>query len=99
MSSVSHGPECDFLGMKLKFENKKVQIGMRTRLKKAVDDFDQKNLKPVSTPARNNLQEIDANSPKMNEAKRARFRSTVMLLMHAAIRGRKGTQSAISFLS
>ena len=55
MSSISYGSEYDFLGMKLKFENKKVQIDMRMYLKKAVDDFDQKNLKLVNTPARKNL--------------------------------------------
>ena len=55
MSSILYGPEYNFLGMKLKFENKKVQIDMRMHLKKVVNDFDQKNLKPVNTPARNNL--------------------------------------------
>ena len=29
MSSVSYGPEHDFLGMKLKFEGKRVHTGMR----------------------------------------------------------------------
>ena len=40
MSSISYRPEYDFLRMKLKFKNKKVQIDMRIYLKKAVKDFD-----------------------------------------------------------
>ena len=85
--------------MKLKFENKKVQIDMRTHLKKAVKDFDQNNLKPVSTLVRNNLRKIGMNSPRVSEEKRAQFHSIVMLLMCVAIRSRKDIQSAISFLS
>ena len=99
MSSISHGPEYDFLGIKLKFEDKKVQIDMRTHLKKAVEDFGQTNLKPVNTPARNNLRKIDDESPKVSEERRARFHSIVMLLICVAIRGRRDMQPAISFLS
>ena len=89
MSSISCGPKYNFLGMKLKFEDKKVQIDMRKCLKKAVEDFEQINLKPVNTPVRNNLRKIDDGSPKVNEERRAKFHSIVMLLMCVAIRGRR----------
>ena len=89
MSSISHGPEYDFLGMKLKFEDKKVQIDMRTYLKKAAEDFRQINLKPVNTLARNNLRKIDDELPKVNKERRAKFHSIVILLICVTIRGRR----------
>ena len=43
MSLILYGSEYDFLGMKLKFEDKKVRINIKTYLKKVVEDFEEKN--------------------------------------------------------
>ena len=71
---------------------------MRTYLKKATEDFGQNNLKPANTPARNNLRKINDESSKVNEERRAKFHSIVMLLIHIAIRRKRDMQPAISFL-
>ena len=70
MSSVLHGPECDFLGMKLKFDGLKVRVDTRECIKKSVDVLGEPNLTPVMPPARNGLQHIDLDSPKGNESKK-----------------------------
>ena len=42
---------------------------MRTHLKKAIEDFGQKNLMLVNTSARYNLRKIDEYSPKVSKEK------------------------------
>ena len=79
----------DFLGMKLEFlRDKRVKVDIKEYLLKAVDEFGEE-LTPVTTPAKNNLINVDPNSPKVEEEKRARFHSIVMLLMYVALRGRR----------
>ena len=87
ISSVSHGPMYDFLGIKLSLtDDSKACVDMRDYLHKAVDLFNEKYLKPVATPARSNLRTIDKKSPTLNDDDRKRFHSIVMLLMCASHR-------------
>ena len=64
MSSVCHGPDYDFLRIKLKFMNRKVRVAMRDYLRKSVDMFGEPNLNPVMSPSKNVLLQIDSNSLK-----------------------------------
>ena len=99
MSSNCFGPACDFLIMKLKFNNKKVSIDMRECLNKAVDDFDDIGLVGLETPAKNNLKVIKLGSPIIDEERRNKFHSIAMLIAHVEQRGRRDLQPICSFLS
>ena len=97
MSSVCHGPDYDFLRMKLKFMNRKVRVAMRDYLRKSVDMFGEPNLNPVMSPSKNVLLYTDPNSPKVKETTRKLFHSIFMLLMHLSRRGRRDLQLAMTF--
>ena len=69
ISSLYYGPECDFIGMKFKFEKRKVSVDMREHLRKTIYIFGETNLKPVMLPAKNGLHHIDPDWPKVSETK------------------------------
>ena len=95
---MTRGKIHDFLGMKLEFlGDKRVKVDMRQYLLKAIEEFGEE-LSPVTTLAKNNLMNVDPDSPKVTEEKQIKFHSIVMLLMYVALRGRRDLQPSLSVL-
>ena len=67
MSSKCVVTKCDFLGMTLKFKEKKVSVDMREFLMKAVTGFGEKVLTSAVTPEKGDLKGTYANSPIADE--------------------------------
>ena len=97
MHSICCDPDYEFIGMKLKFMNRKIRVDMREYFRKAVEMFDEPNLTPVTSPSKKFLLNIDPDSPKAKETTRNFFHSIVMLLMHVSHGGKIDLQLAIFF--
>lgn len=97
---VKRGNEHDFLGIKITYtKDGLVKYDMKEYLLKALELFSDKDLKQVTTPARNDLFELDVKSPKVSKTKREIFHSTVMLFHYASYRGRRDLQLTNSALA
>ena len=97
MSSMSCGLECGFLGMKMRFKDRKVGIDMKYYLEKAVQEFGEEGLTPSNTLAKFDLRFIDEDSPNVSKNQRAKFHSFVVLIMCVSCRGRIDLQQTVFF--
>ena len=99
--SVSRGDTHDFLGMQLKFhKNGQLEIDMKSHMHSAIEESGMEDsLKPVSTPARSNLFNIDAKSPLLGNAKKKIFHSIVYKLLYVSLRGRRDIHLTTIFLA
>ena len=69
MSFTCYVPDCDSLGVKLKFGNRKVRVGVRERLKKEVEVLGKPSLTPAVLPEKNIFLHVNPNSQIVNETK------------------------------
>ena len=81
------GPNHIFLGMKLKFKDKKVSIDTREFLTKAATYFGEKGLYSAVAPLKSDLKTMDLKSPISFEERRKKFYSIEMMIMHVFQRG------------
>ena len=95
---VKRGQENDFLGIKVKYNNDgTVTFDMKEYLLKVIEMFD-KELTSVTTLVKNNLFEYTKNLLLVNEKRRKKFYSIVMLLQYISHRGRCDIQRTTSIL-
>ena len=80
-------------------ENRTLEVDIRSYLKEVVVDFDEENLKLMTTPAKLNLFSIDDDSSLVSEKDRVKFYSIVMKLIYVSYCGQKDMQSVTTFLA
>ena len=96
--SKTRGTYHDFLGMALKYKDKKVRICMKKHILKALDTFLDDITRDAATLATRYLYKIRESSPKLNEEKADNFHSVVAALLFVSRRCWLNIQVAIIFL-
>ena len=96
--SKTRGTDHDFLGMALKYKDKKVRISMKKHILKALDTFHDDITRDAATPATSYLFKVRDTSPKLNEERADNFHSVVAALLFVSRRCRLDIQVAIAFL-
>jgi hypothetical protein len=95
--TVHDGPKFSYLGMSIDFsESKKVKITMEKYINDVIKDTG--TTKAASSPARDNLFEIDPDSPRLGKQDREYFHSNVARLLYLAKRVRPDILCAVSFM-
>jgi hypothetical protein len=95
--SQTRGEAHDFLGMNITFKDKKVKIGMKKHILKAIDAFSDDITRDASSPASSRLfktREVE----QLSEAKAENFHSVVAALLFISRRCRLDIQTAVAFL-
>ena len=90
--------EHDFLGMHIKYKNKKVEVTMKKHILKAINDFMDDITRNAATPAKTYLFQV-RESADLNEEKAENFHSVVALLLFISRRCRLDIQTAVAFLT
>ena len=76
--SQTRGKDHDFLGMSMNYtDDKKVKIGMKKHILKAMDTFKDDITRNASTPATSYLFKVREESPKLDEERADNFHSVV----------------------
>ena len=88
--------EHEFLGMNIKFKDKKVKINMKKHIKKAIDAFEDDITRNSVTPATSYLFKT-RDAHKLNERRAETFHSVDVMLFFISRRCRLDTQTAIGF--
>jgi hypothetical protein len=87
--TVTRGKEHVFLGMNIKFTEKRTAIiTMKHYLAEAIADSGLNITKKVATPARKYLLDVDDSSPLLNKEESESFHSVVAKLLYVALRAR-----------
>ena len=97
--SQTRGDNLEFFGMDIKFREKKIEIGMKKHVKKAIDLFEEEITKTAATPARHYLFEVREEAEPLPEKKAENFHSVVALLLFVSRRCRLDVQTAVGFLT
>ena len=95
--SQTRGEDHDFLGMNIMFKHKKVKVGMKKHILKAINTFSEDITRDAATPATSYLfktREVD----KLDEKKAENFHSVVASLLFISRRCRLDIQIAVAFL-
>ena len=95
--SQTRGEDHDFLGMNITFKHKKVKVGMKKHILKAINTFSEDITRDAATPATSYLfktREVD----KLDEKKAENFHSVVASLLFISRRCRLDIQIAVAFL-
>ena len=95
--SSTRGNEHEFLGMNIKFKDKKVKINMKKHIKKAIDAFEDDITRNSVTPATSYLFKT-RDAPKLSEKRAENFHSVNAMLLFISRICRLDTQTAIGFL-
>ena len=85
--SKTVGEEHDFLGMKMKYNNKKVEISMKKHIMKAINEFMDNITRNATTPAKFNLFNM-RESKRLDELRAENFHSVVAVFLFVSRRGR-----------
>ena len=96
--SKTIGNEHDFLGMNIKYKNKKIEITMKKHILKAINEFMDGITRNATTPAKAYLFEV-RESAKLDEPRAENFHSVVALLLFISRRCRLDIQTAVAFLT
>jgi hypothetical protein len=96
--SVTRGKDHDFLGMKIKFKNKKLEVSMKKHLLKALNDFMEEITRDAATPAKSYLFEVREGAKALDEERADNFHSVVAALLFVSRRCRLDIQVAVVFL-
>ena len=96
--SKTMGDEHDFLGMNIKYKNKKVEISMKKHILKAINEFMDDITKNATTPAKSYLFNV-RESEALDEQRAENFHSVVALLLFVSRRCRLDIQTAVAFLT
>jgi hypothetical protein len=96
--TVTRGKVHTFLGMNITFNNKQVEIDMKSYCEEAIDGYHRKVYGKAATPARRDIFEVSEDSPALSEDLRENFHSTAALLLYVSIRGRPDILLPVSFL-
>ena len=85
--------------MQLTFhENGQLEIDMKSYTQSAIEDYGmERALKPVSTPARSHLFNVDTKSLKLGPEKKKNFHSIVCKLLYVSLRGRRDIRLSTIF--
>ena len=98
--SQTRGDEHEFIGMNMKFtKDKKVKIGMKKHVLKAINSFHDDITRDAATPATSYLFSVRESSPKLSEEKADNFHSVVAMLLFISRRSRLDIQTAVGFLT
>ena len=92
------GDEHDFLGMHIKYKNKKVEVSMKKHILKAINEFMDEITRNAATPAKHYLFNV-RESTKLDEERAENFHSVVALLLFVSRRCRLDIQTAVAFLT
>ena len=95
--SQTRGTEHDFLGMTMKYKDKKVKIGMKKHILKAINSFSDDITRNAATPATSYLFKT-RDSPKLDEERADNFHSVTAALIYVSRRSRLDIQTAVAFL-
>lgn len=95
--SQTRGSQHDFLGMTMNYKDKKVKIGMKKHILKAINSFEDDITRDASTPATSYLFKT-RDSPKLNESRADNFHSVTAALLFVSRRSRLDIQTAVAFL-
>lgn len=95
--SQTRGSQHDFLGMTMNYKDKKVKIGMKKHILKAINSFEDDITRDASTPATSYLFKT-RDSPKLNESRADNFHSVTVSLLFVSRRSRLDIQTAVAFL-
>ena len=96
------GSDHDFLGMKIKIKDKRIEIDMSKQLKEVIDVFEAcGEIAPggVTSCAAHHLFEVRKDAEQLNEEKSEVFHSLTAKLLYIMKRARPDLETAISFLS
>ena len=96
--TVTRGKAHTFLGMNITFNNKQVEIDMKSYCEEAIDGYHRKVYGRAATPARRDIFEVSEASTLLSEELRENFHSTAALLLYVSIRGRPDILLPVSFL-
>ena len=95
----TYGKEQEYLGMKLKIDDKKrLHIDMQDQICEIIDSFCENVEGKVSTPAQKNLMEVNDTAKKLCAKKSDVFHSTVAKLLYLEKRARPDLETTVSFL-
>jgi hypothetical protein len=95
--SQTRGEDHDFLGMNITLKHKKIKVGMKKHILKAINTFSEDITRDAATPATSYLfkiREVD----KIDEKKAENFHSVVASLLFISRRCRLDIQIAVAFL-
>ena len=99
---IIFGDEHEFLGMKIKIKDGKIEIDMTKQLKEVIDVFEAcGDVAPggVTSCAAAHLFEVREDAEQLNEEKSEIYHSLVAKLLYIMKRARPDIKTAISFLS
>ena len=87
----------EFLGMDIQFKNKKVTVGMKKYILKAINSFGEDITRNASTPANPYLFKV-RDAPKLSEEKADIFHSVTAQLLFVGNRCRLDIKTVVAFL-
>ena len=97
--TVTRGREHVFLGMDIKYTDKRTAvINMKRYLQEAIDECGLELQREASTPARRSLFEVDPTSTPLEKGAAETFHRIVAKLLYVSIRARMDLLLAIGFL-
>jgi hypothetical protein len=95
--SITRGKDHEFLGMSLKFSNKRLEVHMKKHILKAIEEFGEDIIRNATTPAANYLFQV-RDVPMLSEELAEKFHSVVAMLLFISKRCRFDIQTAVAFL-
>ena len=85
--------------MNIKFKNKRLTIGMKEHIKRALKSFMDEINRTASSPAKGYLLDVREDAKKLDEERAENFHSVVAALLFISRRCRLDIQMAVAFLT